>query len=483
MDYKSASIPAEVSPDQSTIEKARSTIKTSLSDKGIGLEQIETHLRQDITQGLSNSSKSSRYYGFVTGGATPAAQAADNIVTEFDQNVQVHLPTETIATDVEYHTLNMLCELLDLDPHQWRHKTFTTGATASNIIGLACAREHVLQKAGDYQGVPFSVAEDGLLEVARFAKVQILTTVPHSSIRKAAAIVGLGHKSVVDCSVESTPYKFDLDKLENALSRPYTASIIMISCSEVNTGMFATGNRQEMEQIRRLADSRRAWIHVDAAFGFMARLLPATQNYSRVRAGAEGLELADSITGDGHKMLNVPYDTGFFLSKHLETGTQVFQNPNAVYLAAGASMIPSPLNIGLENSRRFRALPVYANLVAYGRAGYADMIERQVTLARMIADYLRTSSHYTVYEPSPNMSREDALSSIFVIVLFRAVDDSINERLVDSIKETRKIYCSGTQWQGRPAARFAISNWKCDPARDFAVIKDVLEEVLIILDA
>jgi len=478
MDHKSISIPAEVLPNQSKIEKARSTIKTSLPDKGIGVQETEAHLREDITQGLSNSSKSSRYYGFVTGGATPAAQAADNIVTEFDQNVQVHLPTETIATDVEYHTLNMLCELVELDPQQWRHRTFTTGATGSNIMGLACAREYVLQKKAKGQGLSLSVAEDGLLEFALIAKVQILTTVPHSSIRKAASIVGLGHKSVVDCSMESTPYKFDMSKLENALLTPSTASIIMISCSEVNTGMFATESRQEMEEIRRLADAHDAWIHVDAAFGFMARLLPANKDFGRIRGGTEGLELADSITGDGHKMLNVPYDTGFYLSKHLEIGTQVFQNPNAVYLSAGASMIPSPLNIGLENSRRFRALPVYANLIAYGRSGYANMIERQVTLARMIADFLHASSDYAVYEPSPNMSREDLLSSVFVIVLFRAVDTGINERLVSSIKETRKIYCSGTSWQGIPAARFAISNWKCDPAHDFAVIKEVLEEVV-----
>ncbi|GAB7344759.1 hypothetical protein MBLNU457_3228t1 [Dothideomycetes sp. NU457] len=477
MDYKSANIPAEVLPDQPQIEKARNTIKTSLSDKGIGVERTEAHLRKDITQGLSNSSKSSRYYGFVTGGATPAAQAADNVVTEFDQNVQVHLPTETIATDVEFHTLNMLCELINLDPRQWTHKTFTTGATASNNMGLACGREHVLQKKAMEQGMSISVAEDGLLEFARVARVQILTTVPHSSIRKAASIVGLGHKSVVDCSVESVPYKFDMVKLENALSTPSTASIVMISCSEVNTGMFGTESRQEMAEIRRLADAYGAWIHIDAAFGFMARLLPATEDFSRVRKGAEGLELADSITGDGHKMLNVPYDTGFFLSKHLDIGTQVFQNPNAVYLSAGASAIPSPLNIGLDNSRRFRALPVYANLIAYGRSGYADMIERQVTLARMIANYLHASSDYDVYEPSPNMSREDVLSSVFVIVLFRAVDTSINEKLVNSIKETRKIYCSGTQWQGLPAARFAISNWKCDPARDFVVVKDVLDGI------
>ena len=119
MDYQVEGGPANVLPAQSRIDDARKTIKTSLADDGLGVSQTEAHLRDQITQGLSNSSTSSRYYGFVTGGTTPAARAADNIVTEYDQNVQVHLPTETIATDVEYHTLNMLCELVDLEPQQW----------------------------------------------------------------------------------------------------------------------------------------------------------------------------------------------------------------------------------------------------------------------------------------------------------------------------------------------------------------------------
>ena len=177
-------------------------------------------------------------------------------------------------------------------------------------------------------------------------------------------------------------------------------------------------------------------------------------------------------------MLNVPYDNGFFLSKHLDVGTRVFQNPNAAYLSAGQSTIPSPLNIGLQNSRRFRALPVYANFMAYGRSGYADMVRRQVDLARKIAAYLYDSEDYDVYQASPDMSREDVLASVFVIVLFRAKNDSINEMLVKSINETRSIYVSGTKWQGKAAARFAISNWKCDPDRDFPVVKEVLERVV-----
>jgi glutamate/tyrosine decarboxylase-like PLP-dependent enzyme len=157
----------------------------------------------------------------------------------------------------------------------------------------------------------------------------------------------------------------------------------------------------------------------------------------------------------------------------------VFQNPNAAYLASGndANSIMSPLNIGLENSRRFRALPVYANLVAYGKDGYRAMLERQIELSRGIARYILESDGYELL-PRHDTSHEDIVSSIYIIVLFRAKDEALNKELVNRIKATRKIYVSGTAWDGKPACRFAVSNWKTDSERDLPIIKQVLQDIL-----
>jgi len=213
------------------------------------------------------------------------------------------------------------------------------------------------------------------------------------------------------------------------------------------------------------------------AFGIMARLLNEP-SYSFIYNCSLGLEHADSITGDGHKLLNVPYDCGFFFSRHPEIGTQVFQNPNAAYLASGATDgILSPLNIGLENSRRFRALPVYTTLVAYGRNHYRKMVMRQVNLARGIAKFILDQDEFELL-PASGGSKEEILSRIFVIVLFRAKDQRLNGELVQRIKDTRKVYVSGTQWEGQPACRFAISHWDAKVERDLEVVKDVLLQVL-----
>jgi glutamate/tyrosine decarboxylase-like PLP-dependent enzyme len=480
-----------VLPSQETLRKARSTLLTSLPAQGIGFEQAQQHLRQDIVPALNGNSKSPRYYGFVTGGATPIATFADKLAVEEDQNVQVHLPDETVATNVEDAALRMLCELLGFDPSHWPHRTFTTGATASNVVGLACGREYVVAEAAKRAGVSASIARDGLLEATRAAnihKIQILTTVPHSSLRKAASILGLGHASVIDVSSSppTSPHHFSHSALTSALATPNTASIIAISAAEVNTGLFATTGLPELTSLRALADTHGAWIHVDAAFGLQARLLlllPETNpSYSHLTSGVAGLELADSITGDAHKMLNVPYDCGFILTKNLSLAQQVFQNPSAAYLDAassGEASIPSPLNIGIENSRRFRALPVYASLAAHGRAGYVEILERQIRLARAMAAFVW---EHPAYELLPladddSCSLEDRLARIYVIVIFRARDEKLNSELVKRMNGTRKLYVSGTKWEGKAAARFAVANWQVDVDRDLAIVKEVLEEV------
>ncbi|KAF2786952.1 PLP-dependent transferase [Melanomma pulvis-pyrius CBS 109.77] len=473
--------PENALPSEEALTHARGALLQHLPSAGVGLEATLKHLREDIVPGFSASSRSSNYYGFVTGGTTPAAGLADNLVTAYDQNVGVHLPKETVATNVEDRALSLLCELLKLDPMSWPHRIFTTGATASNVVGLACGREYVITEAAAVRSdSETSVGEIGIFEAMHRAgidKMQILTTVPHSSLSKAASILGMGRASIKLVGLEGSTHRFDIPLLKKLLTQPGTASIVAISASEVNTGLFATTGLKEMQEIRSLCDQYGAWIHVDGAFGIMGRILNSPNHASLISA-CEGLDLADSITGDGHKLLNVPYDCGFFFSRHREIASRVFQNPNAAYLSAGGDTdIMSPLNIGLENSRRLRALPVYSSLIAYGSDGYRDMLERQIGLARGIAGFLLDSEDFELL-PEFTGSRADVLNNIYIIVLFKAKDEGLNKELVDRIKATYKIQLSGTAWEGKPACRFAVSNWKADVKRDLPVIKQVLDQVV-----
>ena len=259
-------------PAADSLSRARSNLLQALPLTGRDLGPTVSHIIDSIAPGFSGSSLSPNYYGFVTGGSTPAARLADSIVTLYDQNAMVHLPNESIATLVEDRALVMLIELLNLEPEMWPRRSFTTGATSSNILGLACGREWILQKAlrkvrktGEI-GEESGVGELGLLEACKEAgidSIQVLTTMPHSSLRKAASILGLGRASVVDVGLEGNELAFDMSKLERALSQEGRASIIVVSCGEVNTGGFATHSQEEVLQLKGLCEKYGAWLHVD----------------------------------------------------------------------------------------------------------------------------------------------------------------------------------------------------------------------------
>ncbi|KAM0744507.1 hypothetical protein ACQRIT_000996 [Beauveria bassiana] len=497
-------------PALTTIRAAEASLPDPSSPSylaGATPSAVASHIARDIAPALTGQNASSRYLGFVTGGTLPLAEWADNVVSALDQNVQVHLPTQTVATAVEDAALEMLARVLRLPDKGgggWRGRTLTTGATASNILGLACGREHVIGKklaaaataAATAAGATgneqeerriAAVGEMGLLAAARAAgvdEIQVLTSMGHSSLGKAASVVGLGRRAVRELRLsEAEPWRFDIDAAEAAMQRPGVATILGISAGEVNTGRYALQGIDEWKRVRALADRYGAWIHVDGAFGVFARALEQTDQYKVLHQRLDGIELADSITIDGHKLLNVPYDCGMFFCKSSTIMQAVFTNPDASYLSSSAttttSDIPSPLNMGLENSRRFRALPVYAVLLSEGRPGLAALLGAMTQLSRAIAAFLRDSPDYELL-PEENDGANDAKEEeeeeeeIFISVLFRATNAALNETLVARINDTRQLYVSGTTWRGRKAVRIAVSNWRVNAERDAAVVREIL---------
>ena len=265
-----SSHPTRTLPRSKGVTTANLSLLRDLPSNGLGIEKTTDFLWKWIAGGLNYSSLSPNYYGFVTGGTTPAARIAETIVSAYDQNVSVHLPEQSVATVVEDRALELLLELLHFDVTVWNGRTFTTGATASNIVGLACGREHILHEAikkkhGDL-GSKHSVGDIGLIGAclkAGVEQIQVLTTMPHSSLSKAASVIGLGRDSVQDVGCGGDSLNFDFEKLAEMVKRENTLSIVVVSCSEVNTGGFATHSYDDLRNLRRLCDDFGAWLHVD----------------------------------------------------------------------------------------------------------------------------------------------------------------------------------------------------------------------------
>lgn len=409
-----------------------------LPKSGSGAQAAFEDFVSSIAPHLSGSA-GPRYLGFVTGGATPAAVIADWLVAATDQNVAV--PGDSIATEVEMQALSWLLELFDLPNHF--DGVLTTGATASNVLGALCARQY----AGERQGL--DIAKSGL----RGADIQVFSACPHASMIKVFSFTGLGREVMTPVPCLPDSEKMDVEILGKRLEDSDSAGKIVIASAGTVTGT----DFDDLKKIAELCKGHEAWLHVDAAFGLFSRLTPGRFHYT------EGIELADSITTDGHKWLNVPYDCGIFFTKHTEL-LQQSCSVAAPYLDV-ASGLPSFMDRGIENSRRFRALPVWMTLMAYGKEGYRQLVEKNCAQALSLADWIDTAEGYDLLTPCK-----------LNVVVFRPKglrDDEVKMMLA-KINSSGKVYLTPGVWQGDKAIRAAFSNWRTT-MEDVDIVCETLE--------
>jgi glutamate/tyrosine decarboxylase-like PLP-dependent enzyme len=180
----------------------------------------------------------------------------------------------------------------------------------------------------------------------------------------------------------------------------------------------------------------------------------------------QGIERADSIAADGHKWLNVPYESGFALIRRPERLGSAFGMPGAPYLPGPGDPAAGYGQLGPESSRRARSMPIWASLAAYGRDGYRSMVERHLDLAQRLGQRV---------DEAPEL---ELLADVqLCIVCFRAVgDDAFNRELGAAIIADGRVYAGTTVYGGRVALRPAIVNWRTTEA-DIDFFVDVVRQL------
>lgn len=420
-----------------------------LPNDGIGSEQVLEKFQKDILPNLS-ASVGPRFLGYVTGGATPAALSGDWLVSALDQNLMIG--GDSISVDLERNTVEMLMTLFDL-PSQRFLGVFTSGATASNVDAMAVAREW----AGEKLGV--QISDQGL----KGENIRVLSANNHASINKAISIVGIGRNNLVNVSTQANSESIDIKALQDALDKHRdTRNIVVANAGTVNTGSF-----DNLLEVAELCESHDAWLHVDAAFGIFTRLSDKLAHLSA------GLERADSITVDLHKWLNVPYDCGLLLTKHAKLQQRVFRN-NASYLVSESEHY-QPMDVGIENSRRFRALPVWFSLLAYGRYAFKEMVENHCFLARELAQLLEESGLYKVIEtPKLNIVCFSALSTE------GKLDSEATQKVMELVNAGGSAFFTPTIINGQKYIRAAFSNWRTKIKDVELIVSSLLEAYKVV---
>jgi glutamate/tyrosine decarboxylase-like PLP-dependent enzyme len=399
-----------VAPREEAVE-ALSALKIPFPDEPCDPALVLAQM-DEIGSPATVATTGGRYFGYVIGGVLPISLAAGWLSTTWDQN-GIFKKLSPAGVALEEAAEAWMLEALGLP--QKSTVSFVTGATMANFACLMAARRKVLLDAG------WDVAEKGLSGAPRI-KV-IMGEEAHPTVLKALSMLGMGRTGHTRVPVDGQG-RFVLDELPK-INGP---SIVILQAGNVNTGAFDPVG----EVCQKLAGSG-AWVHVDGAFGLWALAS------SRFDQFTKGLELADSWATDGHKWLNVPYDSGMAVVKHadqLRLCTEV-----------GAAYLPTSERFAPESSRKARGIEVWAALKALGRRGLREMIERNCDQAQRIAGVLSEAGYDILNEVVLNQ----------VLVSFG--DEESNLRVIRAIQEDGTCWAGETLWQGRSAMRLSLSSW------------------------
>lgn len=371
-----------------------------------------------------------RYFGFVVGGSLPAAVAADWLTTTWDQNGGLYVLSPAAAA-AELIAGGWLIDLLGLPKES--SVGFVTGGTMANFTGLAAGR-HAL-----FRGLNWDVEERGLIGAPEITVVT--NDESHVSIFASLQMLGLGRGRVVRVPADGQG-RMQVAELRRLLGDIHTPVLVCAQAGNVNTGAF-----DPVPEIAAVLQDRPAWLHVDGAFGLWAASSPKHQ------ALARGLELADSVSVDCHKWLNVPYDSGVVFVRDA-AAHQAAMTLNAPYYVTAPGAERDNSNWVPEASRRARGFTVYAALRSLGRQGIAELVDRGCRLARLMAELLAQG-------PGVEILNDVVLNQVLVRFTPPAGGDAdeFTSAVIKRVQEEGTCWLGGTTWHGVRAMRVAVSNW------------------------
>jgi glutamate/tyrosine decarboxylase-like PLP-dependent enzyme len=428
--YREAASDAHVFPDLDR-DVVRAALGGPLPDRPAPAGEVIDHLIAAAEPAMV-ATTGSRYFGFVIGGALDAATAADVLATGWDQPAYNHLSSPASAI-VEEVAGAWLIDLLGL-PREASFG-FVTGGQAANTVCLAAARHAVLADVG------WDVERDGLIGAP--AVRVIAGEERHATIDRSLRLLGLGVGSLEPVGTDANG-AIDVSELQRVLAdKPAGPTIVCLQSGNVNTGAC-----DDLAGAVAIAHAHGAWVHVDGAFGLWAAASPAT------RSLVDGIETADSWGTDGHKWLNVPYDSGYAFCVNREAHAAAMAYTASYLVGTAPATVRAPGDYVLESSRRARGFATWAALRELGRGGVAELVDRCCAHARRFATQLQAVSGITV-------ANDVVLNQ--VLVRF-ADDDATTDRVIDAVQRSGECWMGSTTWRGRRYMRISVSSWRTTEA-------------------
>ena len=353
---------------------------------------------------------------------------------------------------LERAVVRWIAELVGF-PHEPGAGLLTSGASMATIVAVGAARQRALSRQG------WDVRRDGLNGAPRL--VAYAGAEVHSCVRKAVELLGIGGSNLRIVADDGAGH-LDPAALRSAIAADLAAGAVPF-LAVGSAGTVTTGSVDPLRSIAEVCAESGLWFHVDGAYGAFGVLDP------EIAYRYAGMESADSVALDPHKWLQVPAGVGCLLVR------------DRAQLRESYSLVPPYLRddsgdpigwyseYGIEQTRPFRALPVWATLAARGRSGIAADIAACTRTARLLDELVTKDADF-------ELAAETEVS----IVAFRycpagmdeAESDRITRELAKAIQARGKAFVTDSMFGGRPVLRACLIN----PATGEAELRLLLDE-------
>lgn len=407
---------------------SRERFLAPLPETGMDPKAMLAELAQAAEPGLMPTI-GPRFFAWVMGASHEAGVAAEVLAAAWGQN-SGYQSTSPAGAAIEEAAERWLLDILDL-PRE-AGIGFSTGATVANGTCLAAARTGTLLKAG------WDPDADGLFGAP---PVHVLIGADaHSSLFSSLQLIGFGRKRVITIATDAEGRMLP-SALEAAMAGLAGPKVVIAQAGQINTGAY-----DPFGDIVEIGKAHDAWVHVDGAFGLWARAVPELKHLT---AGIEG---CDSWVTDGHKWLQVPYDSGFAIVRDRDALLGAMTQWSS-YLPSIAQGDRVPSNYVPELSMRARGVPVYAVLKTLGRSGVAELVGGHCRMAQRMAERLsaepgvRVVNAVTINQLIVNFGEGDA-----------AARKAATEAVIARVQADGVCFVAGAGWRGDWVMRISITS-------------------------
>jgi len=346
--------------------------------------------------------------------------------------------TSPAATELEEVTLKWLRKMLSFPDNFWGIIYDT--ASISSMHAIAAAREQLIE---------LKFREKGMSGRNEIPKLRLYASEhAHSSIDKGIITLGIGLNGIRKIAVDDK-FRMISHELQKSILEDRRNGWLPF-CVVATVGTTSTTSIDPVREIGEICRKENLWLHVDAAYGGIAAVIPE-MNYI-----FEGIEFADSIVVNPHKWMFTPIDLSAFYTTKPEILKRAF-SLGAEYLKTSEdSKVTNYMDYGLQLGRRFRSLKLWFIIRYFGVEGIQNRIAEHLRLANEFTDWIDSHPDFERMAPTP-----------FSVVCFRAHPKNINnedelntlnEKLLDEINKTGKLFLSSTKLNGKFIIRIAISS-------------------------